>query len=257
MKIYIFGSCSGTEPMEGRHHTAFAIEINGKVYWFDAGENCSHTAHLMGVDLLSVSDIFISHPHIDHVGGLANLLANVNKLSYVKNTIPNSGDITVHMPNDETFDGVMAIMKNSDYDYDKKYKTIKKRIKEGVIFKDENISVEALHNNHMPKLDDEWVSYSFLIEAEGKRIIYSGDVRGIDDLVPFIHDGCDALFMETGHHFPENVCQKIVDSGYDVKNLYFLHHGRKILYDYEGELTKCHKIIPTVTICNDKDIYTI
>lgn len=73
MKIYIFGSCSRTEPMEGRHHTAFAIEINGKVYWFDAGENCSHTAHLMGVDLLLVSDIFISHPHTDHVAGLVNL----------------------------------------------------------------------------------------------------------------------------------------------------------------------------------------
>ena len=109
----------------------------------------------------------------------------------------------------------------------------------------------------MPKLDDEWVSYSFLIEAEGKRIVYSGDVRGIDDLVQFIHDGCDVLFMETGHHAPEDICKKIVDSGYEVKNLYFLHHGRKILYDYEGELAKCRKIIPTVTFCNDKDVFSI
>ncbi len=257
MKIYIFGSCSGTEPMENRHHTALAIDINGKVYWFDAGENCSHTAHLMGVDLLSVSDIIISHPHIDHVGGLANLLSTINKLSYVKSTIPNSGDITVHMPNDETFDGIMTIIKNSDYNYGEKYKTIKKRIKDGIIFKDENLLVEALHNNHMPKLDDEWISFSFLIEAEGKRIVYSGDVKGIDDLTPLIQNGCDVLFMETGHHAPENVCKKIVDSGYDVKKLYFLHHGRKILYDYEGELTKCRSIIPTVTFCNDKDIFDI
>lgn len=257
MKIYIFGSCSGTEPMEGRHHTALAFEINGQVYWFDAGETCSYTAHLMGVDLLSVSDIFISHPHTDHVEGLVNLLANINKLSYVNNTIPNSGDVTVHMPNDETFDATITIIKNSDYDYGKKYKTIKKRIKEGAIFNDKNISVEALHNNHMPMHNDEWVSYSFLIEAEGKRIVYSGDVRGLDDLVPFICNGCDVLFMETGHHAPEDICKKIAESGYDVKKLYFMHHGRRILYDYDGELLKCRKIIPTVEFCNDKDIYTL
>ena len=68
MKLYIFGSCSGTEPWQNRHHTAFAIEIGGRFYWFDAGENCSYAAHLMGVDLLAVSDIFISHTHMDHVG---------------------------------------------------------------------------------------------------------------------------------------------------------------------------------------------
>ena len=59
MKLFIFGSCSGTEPITDRHHTAFAIEINKRIYWLDAGENCSYTAHLMGVDLLRVSDIFI------------------------------------------------------------------------------------------------------------------------------------------------------------------------------------------------------
>ncbi|MDD6563518.1 MAG: hypothetical protein PUF08_00410, partial [Clostridiales bacterium] len=64
MKFYIFGSCSGTEPFKGRHHTAWALELNGRIYWFDAGETCSYTAHLMGVELLAVSDIFISHPHM-------------------------------------------------------------------------------------------------------------------------------------------------------------------------------------------------
>lgn len=257
MKIYIFGSCAGTEPMENRHHTSLAIEINGRIYWFDAGEGCSYTAHLMGVDLLSVSDIFISHGHIDHVGGLANLLFNIYKLSSVKDMLPVFGDITVHMPNDKTFGGVMTIIENSETDYNKKYKTLAKRITEGVILKDENISVETIHNNHLPKIENEWCSFSFSINAEGKKIVYSGDIRNLDDLVPFIKDGCDALFIETGHHSAEAVCQRIVDSGYDVGNLYFMHHGRKILYDYEGELAKCRKIIPTVTFCNDKDIFTI
>lgn len=107
MKMYIFGSCSGTEPMKGRHHTALAFEINKRIYWFDAGENCSYTAHTMGVDLLSVSNIFISHTHMDHVGGLGNLLWNIRKISLMQRTFPYFGDITVHTPNIESFNGTL------------------------------------------------------------------------------------------------------------------------------------------------------
>lgn len=58
MKIHIFGTCAGTEPIPGRRHVSFAIERNGYIYWFDAGEGCSYTAHLMGVDLLSIKSIY-------------------------------------------------------------------------------------------------------------------------------------------------------------------------------------------------------
>ena len=133
MKIYILGTCAGTEPMEDRHHTSIAIEVDGKVYWFDAGENCSYTAHLMGIDLLSVSDIFISHAHIDHIGGLENLLWNIYKLSNVKNTLPRYGDITVHIPNDKTFGGVLTVLENAETGYNEKYQTVSKRITESVI----------------------------------------------------------------------------------------------------------------------------
>ena len=36
MKAYIFGSCSGTEPFEKRHHTSFALEINGQIYYVES-----------------------------------------------------------------------------------------------------------------------------------------------------------------------------------------------------------------------------
>ena len=64
MHLTFLGTCAGTEPMPDRKHTSFAIEYNGKVYWFDAGAGCSYTAHLLGIDLLSVRAIFISHTHM-------------------------------------------------------------------------------------------------------------------------------------------------------------------------------------------------
>ena len=111
VKFYIFGSCAGTSPKENRHHTSFAIESDERVYWFDAGETCSYTAHLMGVDLLSVPHVFISHPHMDHVGGLGNLLWNIRKVSRSRKTLPKYGDVTLHMPNEDTFNGMMTLLK--------------------------------------------------------------------------------------------------------------------------------------------------
>ena len=247
MKLYVFGSCSGTEPIEGRHHTSIAFEVNDRFYWFDAGENCSYYAHLMGVDLLSVSDIFISHTHIDHIGGLANLLCNIQKLMYIKKTLPRFGNVNVYIPKPEYFDGVMKVIGD---DITNRYETVCKKVTDGVVFKNSDIKVEAVHNSHLPDLS----SYSFCIKAEGKRIVYSGDVKGIWELECFLKEKTDVLLMETGHHSAVNVLQYIKEQGYNIDKVFFMHHGREILYDYEGVLDKCREILPDVVFLNDKDI---
>ena len=75
--VKFLGTCSGTEPFENMHHCSLIITVNGKNYWFDAGENCSFTAHMMGLDLQQVRAVFISHPHMDHIGGLGNLIDRI------------------------------------------------------------------------------------------------------------------------------------------------------------------------------------
>lgn len=39
-EVLIFGSLSGTEPMENMHHTSLAVRVNDNLYVFDAGEGC-------------------------------------------------------------------------------------------------------------------------------------------------------------------------------------------------------------------------
>ena len=257
MKLYIFGSCSGTEPMENRHHTALALEIGGRFYWFDAGESCSYTAHLLGVDLLRVSDIFISHPHMDHVGGLGNLLWTIRKLSSVKGELPQFGDVTVYTPNTDTFDGILKVLRQTEGNYKCKYQTLSKKITDSTLLNDENIKVEAKHNLHLPETAEGWQSFSFRVTAENKRIVYSGDLKDISDITEYLEEGCDLLLMETGHHSAEKICRIIADKKYPVKELCFLHHGREILNDYDGTLKRARAINPNVKFANDKDILDV
>jgi ribonuclease BN (tRNA processing enzyme) len=257
MKLYIFGSCSGTEPERGRRHTAFAVEINRRYYWFDAGEGCSYTAHLMGVDLLSLSEIFISHTHMDHVGGLGNLLWNVRKLTTVRREQPRFGDLTVYLPNLSTFDGIMTVLRNTEGNFKTQYKNLAKRIEDGVIFKNGDIEVEAIHNTHLPRGEDGCLSYSFIIRAEGKTLIYSGDLGSFDDLALPLSAGCDLLLMETGHHSAEQVCKTVRERALSVGRLYFLHHGREILDNYDDALRRCRAVRPDAVFCEDEDVFEI
>ena len=178
-RIHILGSCSGTEPQPGRHHTAWVLEHNGSLYWFDAGENCSHTAHLAGLDLLKVRNIFISHPHMDHVGGLANLLWTIRKLTIVGG-IRSLEPVTVYTPSLSQFTAVRSILAETENEFKSCFQLDAKKITDGIVLDDGNIRVEARHNLHLGVPENgEWKSFSF-------RIMASSTCRTASSSDPFI-----------------------------------------------------------------------
>nr|MBQ4318334.1 MBL fold metallo-hydrolase [Clostridia bacterium] len=239
-KIHVFGSCSGTEPYPGRHHCSYAIEpdgTDGKLYWFDAGECCAHTAYNMGLDPLKIQKIFISHPHADHVCGLPHLIWTVFKLSTrQQGRMPDAGGISMVIPDTAILDAALLLLDRGRGHG--KIPVTAEEIHEGVIFDDGIVKVEAIHNNHIKHEEGTpWRSFSFrtTIRENGteKVVIGSGDIKHPTDVEYFLKDGCDAFMMESGHHNPPEVAKWIVENDVKIGKLCFIHHGRHLLDTYD------------------------
>lgn len=233
MKIHYLGTCSGTEPMLDMHHQSWVLEVNGVNYWFDAGENCAHRAYTSGINVMNTVALFVSHPHMDHIGGLANLFSCMRKISR-RYKIPMVKDNTLRIffPDLELLQAIKTVT-YSNKPHSFCFHMIENQLTDGLLFEDENVRVSALHNRHMKEDGTEgWHSYSFLIEAEGKRIVFSGDVLSQNELDPLIGDGCDVLITETGHHKVRDVLDFATSR--NIRNLRFTHHGREIINDRLG-----------------------
>lgn len=245
MTLTILGSCSGTEPIEGRHHSSFVIEHDDRLFWFDAGESCSYTAHVQGLDVSTTEAVFITHTHMDHIGGLPNLLWTMRKLTsrspeWKENL--RGRTIPVYMPSLEVWTSMLTILSHTEGGFTANFDLNGQDYEDGVVYDKHGIRVTAQHNLHLgePRDGEPWRSFSFRIEVDGKVVVYSGDVRGIEDLGSLI-DGCDLLLMETGHHAVEDICSYLIREAKVFGKLVFTHHGRAILGDPERELKKAQK----------------
>ena len=260
MKLTFLGTCSGTEPYPGRHHTSFAVEHNEKLFWFDAGETCSYTAHCMDIDLPKTSKIIISHTHMDHIGGLGNLLWNIRKVNGHAGKYKGR-ELSLYIPQIEAWEGLHKMLSYSEGGFVCNFTITAREIEDGVLFEEDGFKVTALHNRHMEKSlgkGEKWRSFGFLIEADGKRIVYSGDTGGIEDYAELLEPKCELLLMETGHHHPVTFVENLITRPDCPEKLLFIHHGRHILDNFEEIHTAVKALMgDRVEILSDETVMEI
>ena len=245
MKLHILGSCSGTEPMPGRHHTSLALETGGSLYFLDAGENCGYSSYLLGIDQLRTRSIFISHTHMDHVGGLPHLLWNLRKLCTL--SPENQGrmagrTVHVYLPDLEVFDGVYKMLLGSEGSYETVFSLQPHLVQDGLL-QEEGLRVEAFHNLHLgePAPGERWKSFSFVLAAEGKKLVYSGFPGLFRAFAPPFRGGSHPVGDRPPPAFA--LCQELKDAGVDFGRVLFYHHGVEILRDFAGELALARQVL--------------
>jgi len=211
MKVTFFGSSYGA-PTLTRRMCSLMLTVGGKHYIFDAGVMLATELNARSVDLHDLKAVFISHMHGDHTNGLFDLV-DLMMILY-KDISPE-----FWTPQSNTRDGVRAWLQ-VNHDDDMETLTDFKTITEGKFYDDGVVSVTAIRNKHIEKRP----SYSFEIEAEGKRIVMTSDLghNGFDDFPKCAFEKhCDLVISE-GAHVKLTECEELF-AGLNTDKLIFYH----------------------------------
>jgi len=77
MQIIFLGT-AGTIPTRFRNLPAVVLRRNGRIFLFDAGEGTQIQFIKSSISMHKISDIFISHLHGDHIGGIPGIFQSLS-----------------------------------------------------------------------------------------------------------------------------------------------------------------------------------
>ena len=143
-------------------------------------------------DLTRVKAFFNTHFHGDHITGALNMLSLFEW--FYKDT-----DLDVYLPDEGSKQAVVAYLAAVDEVQLPSERVRMQVYGEGLIYEDGVIRVTAIPVNHCLKPGKK--SFAFLIEAEGKRILYTGDMSASLADFPQIAYECelDMILSEAAH----------------------------------------------------------
>lgn len=212
MQIMTLGTSHGAAEI-GRTCSGTLVTVNGASYLFDCGGSMEAKLTDMNFPLNTIRCVFISHMHEDHVGSLSAIAKRFTH--YIK-----TGEtVKLYMPEE---DGIIAF-KNwlKAMHIPETGKLEFNIVNAGVIYSDENIKVSAILTEHL--FNGEFPSYAYVIEAEGKKVLYSGDLSCDFHDYPQIvfEEDFDAIVCELVHFDVDKNLDTIAKSR--TKQIIFTH----------------------------------
>ena len=172
MKLICIGTSHGY-PEKTRRCSSLLVEVKNSYYVIDTGTSVEEvmTAHSLPID--NIKGIFITHAHGDHIGALTTLVNNI--ASYHK-----GHRVALHIPEKQVMDAFLNWVEalhfsshNKTADW-KEESVLISQAKEGLLYEDENVKVWAVRTDHAKHLE----TFAYVFEAEGKRILFTGDLSG-------------------------------------------------------------------------------
>lgn len=233
MKITFFGTSHGV-PEQNRKCSSTLIEAGDNRYFIDMGSDAIEGLVDRGIDIASVKAVFITHMHGDHTHGLlpfVDLCGWYFKSSHPEIFVPTDTDKLKSAIESWFLLNGSTLRDNIEF----------LGVNEGVIFDDGILKVTAFKTMHCEN------SFAFLVECEGKRVLFSGDLSYHPEKdfpmsvfeKPLDLAVCESAHFEVTKYLP-------IFEGKNVKKIYFNHL-------YPPRLSSFDKIknqLP-VTIAND------
>lgn len=212
MKIYTLGTSHGAAE-KGRACSGTLLEVNGAYYLFDCGGNMESKMTDMDIPMNKLRCVFISHMHEDHVGSLSGIAKRFKTYIYTGERVE------MYLPEQKGIDAFLGWLDALHFGDSDKYRVM--LTEEGEVYADENVRVSAIRTKHLMK--GAFPSYAYVVEAEGKRILYTGDLNHEFDDYPTVvfEKDFDAIVCELVHFSLEKNLDTIIKSR--TKHLIFTH----------------------------------
>ena len=186
-KIIFVGTSSGY-PSPNRACSSIIIDIDGRLFQLDAGEGFARSALNLNINYNFIEKIFISHLDPDHIVGI---FQELQLMHLTRRDL----SLEIFVPEE----GVTGLAAACDMFYLFKEKFTFTRdfhaIGQSTITIDGVFSLRALPNRHLQRAEklikqfgkpNKMQSYSFLIEAADKKMLYSGDIESEKDILPYL-----------------------------------------------------------------------
>lgn len=223
MRIRFLGTSHGLPEAE-RFCSSTMIEINEAVYVIDAGGPLLDMLLKAGKTPVEVKGVFITHNHADHIAGLYGFLDTVNW--YYK-----KASMKVFTPEQKVADLLSQLLTFvGDRPVDES-RICWKIVREGLVYEDENIKITAYPTAHLKKFGRP--AYSYCVEAEGKKIVFTGDVsqwlEEADYPVVATSEETDMVVCEFAHFTPEQIEEYMKHT--KTKQFWFNHVGLSKKFD--------------------------
>lgn len=197
IKVTLLGTAPGPPVRLNQYQTTTLVEANGEKLLFDCGRGVLFRLTQAGVPLESVSKLFITHLHSDHVVDIPDLL-----LTGWASRSPRKVPLQVWGP-----EGTVSMMDHLQKafafdihirrDIDEKFspegiKVLATDIQQGVIYESNGVKVTAFLVDHGPVKP----AFGYRVDFNGHSVVLSGDTRPSDNLVQY-SKGVDVLIHET------------------------------------------------------------
>jgi ribonuclease Z len=163
MKITFLGTSHGA-PEVGRYCTSLLIEHNGYHYILDLGAPVEYLLKQRGLSIDTVKGIFVTHMHADHVEAISSVTKDFT--TYHKNA-----EADLFLPEEEAIEPYKMWIKAL-------HGRVPDRLrinvtKPGIIFDKYGLKVSAIRTEH---ISPDIPSYSYIFEADGKKVLFTGDL---------------------------------------------------------------------------------
>lgn len=210
-RITVLGSSSGM-PSPTRFCSSLFFQTEKLNFLFDCGEGTSFSLLRNEIDPLVIDAVFVSHSHVDHLGGLFLV---VQMMYLLERRTP----LRVYLPEEATC-GVRDFL-NTCYLFPEKlnFKLSLLPMTSRFRFEEEGIVIGTYPNRHLAgnqsviaelDLPNRMQSFCLVLSLSGKKIVYSSDIASAQDLAPIVEDA-DILITECVHPSLEELLSLVLD----------------------------------------------